>query len=66
MGQTPPAGGSLDLTSVREGSHTILIRHTDYQDYTQTVYVKGGSVVTVNPPISLQMHRRPCRTRPDR
>ncbi|GAB7017053.1 PEGA domain-containing protein [Methanogenium cariaci] len=48
MGQTP-AGGSLDLTSVREGSHTILIRHTDYQDYTQTVYVKGGSVVTVNP-----------------
>ncbi|WP_165074851.1 PEGA domain-containing protein [Methanogenium sp. MK-MG] len=47
MGQTP-AGGSLDLTSVREGSHTILIRHTDYQDYTQTVYVKGGTVVTVN------------------
>jgi hypothetical protein len=47
MGQTP-YGGYFDLTSVLQGTHTILIRHTDFQDYTQAVYVKGGEVVTVN------------------
>jgi hypothetical protein len=47
MGQTP-IGSYFDLTSILAGYHTILIRHTDYQDYTQMVYVKGGEVVTVN------------------
>jgi hypothetical protein len=47
MGQTPVNSYS-DLTSIPDGSHTLLIRHTDYQDYTQTVYVQGGGVVTVN------------------
>jgi hypothetical protein len=47
MGQTP-YGGYFDLTSVLEGSHTILIRQADFQDYTKAVYVKGGEVVTVN------------------
>jgi hypothetical protein len=47
MGQAP-VGSYFDLTSVAEGSHTIRITHTDYNDYTQTVYVKGGNVVTVN------------------
>lgn len=47
MGQTPP-GSYFDLTSIMPGYHTILIRLTDYRDYTQTVYVKGGQVATVN------------------
>jgi hypothetical protein len=47
MGQTP-SGSYFDLTSILPGYHTILIRLTDYRDYTQTVYVKGGLVVTVN------------------
>jgi hypothetical protein len=47
MGQTP-SGSYFDLTSILPGYHTILIRLTDYRDYTQTVYVKGGQVVTVN------------------
>jgi hypothetical protein len=51
MGQTP-YGGYFDLTSVLQGTHTILIRQTDFQDYTQAVYVKGGEVVTVNARLS--------------
>jgi hypothetical protein len=47
MGQTP-YGGFFDLTSVLQGTHTILIQQTDFQDYTKAVYVKGGEVVTVN------------------
>ncbi len=47
MGQTP-VGSYLDLTSILAGYHTILVRHTDFQDYSQRVYVKGGDVVTVN------------------
>jgi len=41
-------GSYFDLTSIPQGYHTLLIRLTDYQDYTQTVYVNGGQVVTVN------------------
>ncbi|OPY36377.1 MAG: PEGA domain protein [Methanoregula sp. PtaU1.Bin051] len=47
MGLTP-SGGYLDLTSIAPGSHTILLRHTDYQDYSQSVYVPAGGVATVN------------------
>jgi hypothetical protein len=47
VGQTP-SGGYFDLTSIRQGTHTILIRQMDVQDYTQVVYVPGGNVVTVN------------------
>jgi hypothetical protein len=43
-----PSNDYLDLTSLVQGYHTILLRHTDYQDYTQTVYVKAGGVATVN------------------
>lgn len=50
-GQTP-YGGYFDLTSVLQGTHTLLIRQTDFQDYTQAVYVKGGEVVTVNARLS--------------
>jgi hypothetical protein len=41
-------GSYFDLTSIPQGYHTLFIRLTDYQDYTQTVYVKGGQIVTVN------------------
>jgi hypothetical protein len=47
MGQTP-SSGFFDLTSVLKGTHTILIRHQDFMDYTKAVYVKGGDVVTVD------------------
>ena len=47
MGQTP-MGSYFDLTSVTEGSHAIRVTHPDYQDFSQTVYVKGGSVMTLN------------------
>ncbi len=47
MGQTP-LGGYFDLTSILQGTHTILIRQKDFQDYTQAVYVRGGEVSTVN------------------
>lgn len=50
-GQTP-YGGYFDLTSLLQGTHTLLIRQTDFQDYTQAVYVKGGEVVTVNARLS--------------
>jgi hypothetical protein len=46
-GQTP-SGGYFDLTSILQGTHTILVRHQDFMDYTQAVYVKGGDVVTVD------------------
>ena len=42
MGQTPP-GSYADLTSVLEGTHTVLVQHTDFQDYSQTVFVRGGA-----------------------
>lgn len=47
MGLTP-SGDYLDLTSLVPGTHTITLRMTDYQDYTQTVYVRGGSIETIN------------------
>jgi hypothetical protein len=47
MGLTP-TNDYFDLTSLAPGSHTILLRHTDYQDYTQTVYVPAGGTITVN------------------
>ncbi|WFN33535.1 PEGA domain-containing protein [Methanogenium sp. S4BF] len=47
MGQTP-VNSYFDLTSVLQGSHTIRITHPDFEDYSQTMYVKGGSVMTVN------------------
>jgi hypothetical protein len=47
MGMTP-TGDYLDLPGIHPGYHTVLIRLTDYQDYSQTVLVKGGGVVTVN------------------
>lgn len=47
MGQTP-SGDYFDITSLVPGTHTVTLRMTDYQDYTQTVYVPGGSVQTIN------------------
>jgi hypothetical protein len=47
MGLTPP-GSYLDLTSVLQGTHTILVRHTDFVDFTQTFFVSGGASVTVD------------------
>ncbi len=51
-GQTPSGGGYSDLTSVLQGTHTILVRHKDFQDFTQAVYVKGGAVATVDARLS--------------
>ena len=51
VGQTP-LSGYFDLTSVRQGTHTLLIRHKDFQDYTKAVYVQGGNVVTINAQLS--------------
>jgi PEGA domain len=51
MGQTP-FGGYFDLTSILQGTHTILIRQTDFQDYTETVYIKGGDVKVINAPLT--------------
>ena len=51
MGQTP-LSGYFDLTSVRQGTHTVLLRHKDFQDYTKAVYVQGGQVVTLNAQLS--------------
>ncbi len=47
MGLTP-ANDYFDLTSLTPGYHTILLRHSDYQDYTQSIYVSAGGVATVN------------------
>jgi hypothetical protein len=47
MGLTQP-GDYFDLTSLVPGTHTITLRMTDYQVYTQTVYVRGGTVETIN------------------
>jgi len=51
VGQTP-LNGYFDLTSVRQGTHTLLIRQKDFQDYTKAVYVQGGNVVTINAQLS--------------
>ena len=51
VGQTP-VGGYFDLTSILQGTHTIVIRHADFQDYMQSVYVQGGNVVTINARLS--------------
>jgi len=47
MGLTP-LNDYFDLTSLTPGSHTILLRYTDYQDYTKNVYVAKGGVATVS------------------
>ncbi|MFA4859815.1 PEGA domain-containing protein [Methanoregula sp.] len=47
VGPTQP-NNYLDLTSLIQGAHTITIRLADYQDYTQTVFVTGGKIVTIN------------------
>ncbi|WP_321508044.1 PEGA domain-containing protein [uncultured Methanoregula sp.] len=47
MGQTQP-NDYFDLTSLLQGSHTVTLRLADYQDYTHTVFVTGGQIVTVN------------------
>jgi hypothetical protein len=47
MGQTP-LNSYLDLTSILKGTHSLLVRHTDFQDNTQQVTVKGGDVVRLN------------------
>lgn len=47
MGLTP-AGDYFDLTSLVPGTHTLTLRMTDYQEYTRTVYVGGGSVETIS------------------
>jgi hypothetical protein len=47
MGQTPYSG-YFDLTSIPRGTHTILLRQTDFQDHTETVYIQGGDVKIVN------------------
>ena len=46
VGQTP-SDGYFDLTSILPGTHNLLIRQKDFQDYTQAVYVQGGNIVTV-------------------
>jgi hypothetical protein len=51
VGQTP-LNGYFDLTSVRQGTHTLLIRQKDFQDYTKAVYVQGGNVVPINAQLS--------------
>ena len=51
VGQTP-LSGYTDLTSVLQGTHTLLIRQKDFQDYMQAVYVRGGEVVTVDARLS--------------
>ena len=51
VGQTP-LSGYFDLTSVRQGTHTLLIRQKDFLDYTKAVYVQGGNVVTINAQLS--------------
>lgn len=43
-----PSGDYFDITSLVPGTHTITLRITDYQEYMQTVYVRGGQVVTIN------------------
>jgi len=47
MGLTP-YNDYIDLTSLVAGYHTVLLRHTDYQDYTQRVYVSSGGIATIN------------------
>lgn len=47
MGQTP-LSGYFDLTSLAPGTHTVLLRHADYQDYTQSISVPAGGSITVN------------------
>jgi len=52
MGQTQPED-YFDLTSLVPGTHTITLRMAGYQDYTQTVYVRGGTIETINAPMIL-------------
>lgn len=47
MGQTT-AGNYLDLTSIRPGYHTVVLRQTDYQEFSQKISVKAGGIATVN------------------
>lgn len=43
-----PIEDYFDITSVNPGTHTVLLRHTDYQDFTRNVYVAPGAVATLN------------------
>jgi hypothetical protein len=51
MGLTP-AGDSFDLTSVTPGLHTVLLTLDDYQDYTRTVQVTAGRIMTLSARLS--------------
>jgi hypothetical protein len=47
MGQTQ-TNNYFDLTSLLPGTHTVTLRQPDFQDYTQTVFVTGGKIITIN------------------
>lgn len=51
MGQTQP-NDYFDITSLVQGTHTVTLRLADYQDYTHTVFVTDGKVVTITAPMT--------------
>ena len=42
------SGQSLDITSVSPGTHTVLLEHPHYQDYTTTVQISAGATTEVS------------------
>lgn len=49
---TTSSGTQYDITGVSPGTHTMLLRLSGYQDFTTTVSVAAGQIVTVNPALT--------------
>jgi hypothetical protein len=49
---TTSSGTQYDITGVSPGTHTVLLRLSGYQDYTTTVTVAAGQIVTVSPTLT--------------
>jgi hypothetical protein len=46
------SGTQYDITGVSPGTHTVVLRLNGYQDYSSTVTVSAGQIVTINPTLT--------------
>lgn len=49
---TTSSGTQYDITGVSPGTHAMLLRLSGYQDFTTTVTVSAGQIVTLNPTLT--------------
>lgn len=46
------SGTQYDITGVSPGTHSVVLKLSGYQDYSSTVTVSAGQIVTINPTLT--------------